>query len=996
MAANRDERFLMRQRGAGTRDINLTFDLQLPGVPTISVSPLRPQKTGRSQPDHPNLRATRQTPKLTKATPKLVAKRTPATANNTTPRSVVNGNNVKRPETSKSTPASEAPRHASKVVSPKKRKIDQNLAEGATEDAEMPPVKRRKKRKSIGQDSIRKKTRAPALTKKTTQESKQRTRSKKLEEAHPETAELAAQKIPPASETPSASKTIQDPVQVLKVAQVGKEPKRRKRKSIGQNQRPKKTPRLAGQSTIHARPVEVEQQQIPIIADASTKERSQTVEEPKPQRRKRNAVTEKLQRRESPLLIMPSPPSATDISEALRGNPIPDQPIADIVAAEQPRKRGRKPNAAVRHSTEIPKEDPSVALTVLEVPTSQGEPQPQLGEVESKAGETSTVLKQVGKKRKPIGQTQKTKKSTTTRPLRAIDPNLNPASETRRTAATVSTPKPQGGSLSENSPILSSKEEQAQAALEPEASVPPPALKKRGRPKKAQAASPEHPTDIEPARRKLGHTVPMPDPAIRKRGRPKKTEAASQKEPAQRWSENEIPTPDPATKTRGWPKKAENAPQHDPTAIEPALRRLENEGPTSALAATKLGRPKKPQLAPQPAETAKTENMHDKVEPAKAPQERKGLVQKVTPASETPPTEVNQPTNRGAVLALPSRRRTKNIIKSAVQEIGSGVLPEVSNAASAEPEHRVLSPAPLKKRGRPKKQPTNPSITKEAPIKLPTSEPPRTKTQSNDGPPKLPPAMVPKLRAKPVTALPFDDDVDDDPLSECTPLQPTHKPKVNPVNPRTRIRRQAAPNPPNKRGLTVSDHSDLDEAPVMNVPKRRAKALDRELIPQEGDGEVVAHLLPREPQRRPDLGRASSSPRPQHQQNRNEDLESHIEQSFLEEKALKADLEELQAQRAQDIAEQRERDLHVHSERRSANIKKQARAKTDNHSQKLGPNKPMLGVKKKARGLGNLFRTVSGTRKGSRGDIDPDLQGILDQVRGVGHGGGGGGMTKIF
>ncbi|KAL8656964.1 MAG: hypothetical protein Q9226_002399 [Calogaya cf. arnoldii] len=990
----------MRQRGAGTRDINLTFDLQLPGVPAISVSPLRPQKYGRSQPDLPNLRATCQTPKLTKATPKLVAKRTPATANNTTPRSVVNGNNVKRSEISKSTPALEAPHHASKVVSPQKRKIDQNLAEGATEDAEMPPVKRRKKRKSIGQDSLRKKTRAPALTKKTTQESKQKTRSKKLEEVRPESAELAAQKIPPASETPSASKTIQDPVQVLKVAQVDKEPKRRKRKSIGQNQRPKKTPRLAGQSTIHARPVDVEQQQIPIIADGSKKERSQTVEEPKPQRRKRNAV----QRRESPLLIMPSPPSATDISKALRGDPIPDEPVADIVAAEQPRKRGRKPNAAVKHTTEIPKEDPSLPLTVLEVPTSQGEPPPELGEVEPKAGETSTVLKQAGKKRRPTSQIQKIKKSTTTRPLRAIDSNLNPANETRRIAATVSSPKPQGGSLSENPPILSPKEEQTQAALEPEASVPPPALKKRGRPKKAQAASPEHPTDIEPARRKLEHTVPMPDPAIKKRGRPKKTEAASQEAPmaieaAQRGSENEIPTPDPATKTRGRPKKAEIAPQEDPTAIEPALRRLENESPTSAPAATKLGRPKKPQLAPQPAETAKIENMHDKVEPAKVPQKRKGLVQKVTPAGETPPAEVNQPTNGGATFALPSRRRAKNITKSAVQEIGSEVLPEVPNAAIVEPEHRVLSPAPVKKRGRPKKQPTNPSITKEAPIKLSTSEPQTTNIQFNDGPPKLPPAMVSKLRAKLVTALPFDDDVDDDPLSECTPLQPTHKPKVNPinpVNPRTQSRHQAAPDPPNKHEFTVSDHSDLYEAPVMNVPKRRAKALDKEPIPREGDGEVVPYPLPRQSQRRPDIGRSSSSPRPQRQHNQIEDLESHIEQSLLEENALKADLEELQAQRAQDIAEQREQDLHVQLERRSANMKKQALAKTDNDSQKLNQGEPMLGVKKKARGLGSLFRTVSGTRKGSGGDIDPDLQGILDQVKGVGHGGGGGGMTKIF
>lgn len=45
----------------------------------------------------------------------------------------------------------------------------------------------------------------------------------------------------------------------------------------------------------------------------------------------------------------------------------------------------------------------------------------------------------------------------------------------------------------------------------------------------------------------------------------------------------------------------------------------------------------------------------------------------------------------------------------------------------------------------------------------------------------------------------------------------------------------------------------------------------------------------------------------------------------------------------------------------------------------------VLGVKKKAKLPKNLFRAVSATRRVMGGeDIDPDLQGMLDQVKGVG------------
>lgn len=950
----------MRQRGAGTRDINLTFDLQLPGVPAVSRSPLRPQKSGRSQPDLPNLKATRQTPKFKKAIPKLVAKRTPATANNATPRTAVHGDNVERPETSKHNSVSEAPQQVSQGISAQKRKIDLNLAEGTTEDPELPPMKKRKKRKSIGQNSIRKKARAPPLAKKTIQESKKSNKTKEVEEVPPEPMELVPEKIPQASEIPSDSKTMQHPAEALEVAQVTKEPKRRKRKSIGQIQKPKKTPKLARQAMVHARPDDVVQQQIPVVANASVEERSQTVEKPKPQRRKRNAVTESSKRRKPPMQRMSSPQSATHISDVLRGEPIPDRSIGNIVAAEQPKKRGRKPNATVKDTTDNPKEVSNMPMAFLEIQGPEGEP-PQLGEVVPKADEASTVLKQTRKKRKPIGQIQKLRKKTGTRALRAIDPDLNLVSDemakNRRTATAISPPIPQGRSLSENPQLLSPKEEQAQVVPEHELFVPAPAPNKRGRPKKAQAAPLEHSTEIAPAQIEPEHEVPMPAPATKKRGRP---------------------------------KKAETAPQEHPT-IEPAQREPGSWTPPPALTTKKRGQPKKAQTASQAAEIAEIERMHDEAEPAKAPEKRRGPMQRMASANQTTPFEASQPVNRDVVPAQPRRRRAKNVCKSNVQENGREALPEVQDAPSAEPEHRVLSPAPVKKRGRPKKQASNPLVAEDAARKNPTSQLRTTKHQSSVAPPKLSPALVPRSRAQPFTALPVQDDVDEDPLSECTPLQLTDKAKDKLGKSRTQLHPQVTSNPSNKHEVTVSDHSDLNEAPVLKVTKRRAKALHKEPVPREQEKEVAAHPLARQAQGSLGLGSANSSSGLQHQHNRTADLESHIEQSLLEENALKADLEELQAQRAQEIAEQKERDLNVQLERLSASVKKK-HANNDPH--KVHQDEPILGVKKKARGLKNLFRTGSGTRKGSGGDIDPDLQGILDQVKGVGRGGGG--IMKIF
>ncbi|CAO1596406.1 hypothetical protein XANCAGTX0491_000255 [Xanthoria calcicola] len=979
MAANRDERFLMRQRGAGTRDINLIFDLQLPGVPTISRSPLRPQKSARSQSENSNPKVTRQTPKPKKAIPKLVSKRTPATTNNATPRTAVRGSNVERPDTSKQDPVPEPPQHVLHGVSAQKRKIDLYLTEGTTEGPELPPTKRRKKRKSIGQYPIRRKSTGAPPPKNPVQESKKRDKTKKVEEVPPEPTELVSEKIPQASEIPSENKTMQDPIKAFEVAQVANGPKRQKRKSNGQVQKPKRTPRLEGQAMVHARADDVEQQHIPAVADASLEERPQTSEIPKPQRRKRKTLMETSTRHKTTMQRMPSPQSVIRISDAVRSEPIPDQSIGTIVAAEQPKKRGRKPNATVKYTTNNPKEVTSLPVAVLEIPTPEGEP-PLLGEIEPKADEASTVLKKTRKKRKPIGQTKKVKKKPAIRPLRAIDskPTLvsDETAKNRRTAAAKSPPISQDRSHPESPQELSPKVDQAQVIPDHKSSVPAPAPNKRGRPKKDQAAPLTPPAKTASAERKPEHEVFMPAVAAKKRGRPSQADAE---------------------------------PQEQPTAIEPGQRELANEKLPLALTAQLRGRPKKAQT-PQAAEIAKIERKHDEAEPAKAPPKRRGPKQRMPSANPTMPLEACQPVNRDAVPAETRRRAAKNASKLAVQENGCEALPEVPDAPTAEPEHILLSPAPVKKRGRPKKQAATPLVAEAAARKNPASQLRTSRYQSSVALAKRAPANVSRSRAKHSTALPMQEDVDEDPLSECTPLQLKHEAKVNPVQSRFHLVPRGTSLPSHKSEITINDHSDLqEEAPALKLTKRPAKALGKEPARlREPEKEVAAPHPPGRPslqQGTPSLESQDSSPRlqPHHQHNRRTaDLESHIEQSLLEENALKADLRELQAQRALEIVEQEERDRDVRLERLSAGVttKKQKQQQADEDPQhQVRQEEPVLGVKKKkknARELENLFRTVSGTRKGSGGgDIDPDLQGILDQVKGVARGRSGE-IMKIF
>ncbi|MCJ1373382.1 Mucin-21 [Loxospora ochrophaea] len=82
MATNRQERFLMRQRGAGARQIqDFGFDIPLPGA---QIAPLAPVRSGRArrtpQPDLQPQRSSRRTPKLQTLMSQRSSRQTPKPA----------------------------------------------------------------------------------------------------------------------------------------------------------------------------------------------------------------------------------------------------------------------------------------------------------------------------------------------------------------------------------------------------------------------------------------------------------------------------------------------------------------------------------------------------------------------------------------------------------------------------------------------------------------------------------------------------------------------------------------------------------------------------------------------------------------------------------------------------------------------------------------------------------------------------------------------------
>ncbi|KAL8948069.1 MAG: hypothetical protein Q9222_005709 [Ikaeria aurantiellina] len=130
-----------------------------------------------------------------------------------------------------------------------------------------------------------------------------------------------------------------------------------------------------------------------------------------------------------------------------------------------------------------------------------------------------------------------------------------------------------------------------------------------------------------------------------------------------------------------------------------------------------------------------------------------------------------------------------------------------------------------------------------------------------------------------------------------------------------------------------------------------------------------------------------------------EDLDSHIRSSRDEESLHRHDLEELRRQQMLEMQEQRDRDLQsrldgLRDSVRKRRVQQQEQAEVRDgppdhgHSNLNGVADTLAPVRKRGNRVLDkpLFRSVSGTStegKRGKGDIDPDLQGMLDRVKGL-------------
>ncbi|KAL8819748.1 MAG: hypothetical protein Q9223_001875 [Gallowayella weberi] len=336
------------------------------------------------------------------------------------------------------------------------------------------------------------------------------------------------------------------------------------------------------------------------------------------------------------------------------------------------------------------------------------------------------------------------------------------------------------------------------------------------------------------------------------------------------------------------------------------------------------------------------------------------------------------PSDQGAITASPGpatpclypkkkRGRPKRQISEhpAVKPTVSCPLPGVPEANTVCSESKTLSPPPAKKRGRPKKRVVEPLAAPTAAKNTAIPKEPATKPKTSPIPAKPSTTRNSKIRVR-RTALTLQDDDDDDPLSESTTFQPIRKPIPNRSKRPLQARKQPSSKPSKILDPRPQDHGTVDEAqPLMIEPHaQEAHAPKTTASDEEQSPDHNIHLPLT-------------------------DLDAHIERSLLEEAALKQDLKDLHDQQAQEIAEttkERDRALLQRLETLSSARVKKKKSRVDNEGL-TGWNNGSLGVKRKRnpRDLGSLFRTVAARRRGMGGeDIDPDLQGMLDQVKGVG------------
>ncbi|KAL9005004.1 MAG: hypothetical protein Q9188_002218, partial [Gyalolechia gomerana] len=564
MAGSREERFLMRQRGAGTRDIVLAFDLELPGVPQISKTPLKPQKSSRSrqylQPELPPIRSTRKTPKSVTTKPTSLSKPTPTTARPQRTKATVG--DIARDEVSGSGDVRHDGRGS--VTTKRKRKATEDISETQT----MAPLKKQRKRRSIGQQTLKRKPRASLAPVGPVDLPGATPGSRQLRHVEANNTEATAEQQDDATNKPSGSVTIPDADKEEKTkVQMLEKPRKRKRKSIGQTQRRKAKPTAIQPGTSLDKADLVEEALAPTkVEDPVEYMAVGTETKAKPRKRKRKAIAQspkKCKKISPPKRVAPVVRKVEERRKRLRQEPGTDLSMAVTTIEKRPAKRGRKPKSITKASPKPPK---TATETIPKAPKSEKAPaELSLAEAQPQAELDPQAPKRKGKKRRSIGQVQRPRKkgnidSTIEVPL-AIK-NADPKVETVIQAPEAMTaPETKRKSRLKKPPVsiaaITGDRQKPEHEHVPSLQAP----KKRGRPKKATLSVN---VDIPVTAEASEHLVRQADTnKPQKLRREKRTALATANESIPLPQEPDIPMssqdptpqPPPNVKKRGRPKK---------------------------------------------------------------------------------------------------------------------------------------------------------------------------------------------------------------------------------------------------------------------------------------------------------------------------------------------------------------------------------------------------------------------------------------------------------
>lgn len=613
-----------RQRGAGARDINLAFDLELPEILRVSKTPLKPQKSGKSrktpQPELSAPRLTRRTPKSTKNEPTLASKRTPATARRRTIKAPVVIADSAADEIVHQNQISQSVQCNGEGPSTKKRKALDEVPETHT----VAPTKKRRKRKSIGQQSLIKRSRAPLRSQNRTELPNMISPAEESTEGMIKDPAVAMK--PPveiAEKTPAPIDSNQD-VDMIGKAQAAAKPRKRKRMSVRQVQKPKEEPTYTEHAPLEDKPEAAEGQEPAKVESPVEITPIEAGTKSKTRKRKRKVIVQSPKKRKKP------PPNESALISKEEANlPVatPNEVSAarpEMSAAAVKKKRGRKPKIVINEKPK-PSEELSQSVSIVAKPGQAPAGSSQLKEEQSQPTEDPKVPKRRGKKRRSINLVRKPRKKTSIQ----SPPEIPVDTETMQLEA---------------EPIEASTK-----------TTVAPTAKRKGRPRK----------DAILVRELKDATIgSMPDKAQsaeapKKRGRPKK--ATSTAEAANLNGVNLGPMEDARRENLSQkPSTSENAAANP--SINPAPFMTGAYAPTAAekLAPQqpplmkKRGRPRKQILAPHIVDSAATNSISDRPEA----QPKRPELSSSSTSTLKPPTDVVPLGKVRPVWALALKRNT--------------------------------------------------------------------------------------------------------------------------------------------------------------------------------------------------------------------------------------------------------------------------------------------------------------------------------------------------